>query len=325
MSEGGPVFLRSPALSPLPHGFFTRIGGVSIGRYASLNCSVSSGDEPAALAENRRRVAGAVGVAPDRLLGLSQVHGIAVVTVAAPWPAGEGPRADAMVTDRPGLGLGIITADCAPVLLADAAAGIIGAAHAGWRGAAAGMLAAVVAAMRELGAVPDRIAAAVGPCIGQASYEVGPELQDAVRASGAADPDRHFRPGEGDRLWFDLAGYCVARLREAGVGTAHVLGADTCADADRFFSHRRRTREGGGPIGHQISVIALPDTAVASGRRPGALPLDPTGAAGPRPRFVKIVLSLTNDLLTDRGLGPAAPTGPGQRPGLPLSRLLRCG
>ncbi len=253
-----PVFLRSEALAPLPHGFFTRIGGVSEGRFASLNCSVTSGDDPAALAENRRRVAAAIGVAPDRLLGVTQVHGVAVATVTEPWPAGQGPRADALVTDRPGIGLGIITADCAPVLLADPAAGVIGAAHAGWRGAAAGTLEAVLAAMAGLGAAPERVVAIVGPCIGQASYEVGPEVRDAVRASAVAEPDRHFAPGLGDRLQFDLAGYCAARLRGAGVGTVRTIGADTCADPARFFSHRRRVREGGGSIGHQISAIALP-------------------------------------------------------------------
>ena len=260
MSVQRPVFLRSEALSPLPHGFFTRIGGISEDRYASLNCSMTSGDRPQALAENRRRVAESLGLAPERLLGLTQVHGIDVATVAEPWRPGDGPRADALVTDRPGVGLGIITADCAPVLLADAAAGVVGAAHAGWRGAVAGMLEAVVAAMRALGAMRERIAAVVGPCIGQASYEVGPELRRAARAAaGSVDPDRFFRPGLGDRLQFDLAGYCVARLAVAGVATTQALGGDTCADAKRFFSHRRRTLEGGGPIGHQISVIALPD------------------------------------------------------------------
>ena len=256
--SAAPVFLRSEALAPLPHGFFTRIGGVSEGRFASLNCSVTSGDDPAALAENRRRVAAAIGLAPDRLLGVTQVHGIAVATVTGPWPSGQGPRADALVTDRPGIGLGIITADCAPVLLADPAAGVIGAAHAGWRGAAAGTLEAVLAAMTGLGAALERVVAIVGPCIGQASYEVGPEVRDAVRASGVAEPDRHFAPGLADRLQFDLAGFCAARLREAGVGTVRTIGADTCADSARFFSHRRRVREGGGPIGHQISAIALP-------------------------------------------------------------------
>lgn len=259
MTIGRPVFLDSPLLSPLPHGFFTRVGGVSDGPFASLNCSVTSGDTPDALRENRRRVAEAVGVGPDRLLGVTQVHGTDVATVAEPWRAGDGPRADAMVTDRPGLALGIITADCGPVLLADRARGIIGAAHAGWRGAVAGMLEETVAAMQRLGARTDAIAAVVGPCIGQTSYEVGPELRDAVLAGGiVADPDRFFRPGQGDRLQFDLSGYCVARLEACGVGTIDALGCDTRTDEARFFSHRRRVLAGGGPIGHQISVIALP-------------------------------------------------------------------
>lgn len=253
-----PAPLTDPALLPCPHGFFTRIGGVSEGPYASLNCSVTSGDAPEALRENRRRVARAIGVADDRLLGLSQVHGDAVVAVDTPWAPGEGGRADAMVTDRPGLGLGIITADCAPVLLADPGRGVVGAAHAGWRGAAAGVLERTVAAMQALGAAPGRIRAVVGPCIGRQSYEVGPDLRDAVLAAGLLEAERFFRPGEGDRFLFDLAGYCVARLHAGGVA-AHALGRDTLAEPDLFFSHRRRTLAGGGPIGHQIAVIAVED------------------------------------------------------------------
>ena len=257
-----PPFLQAAPLSPVRHGFFTRIGGVSEGPYASLNCSVASGDAPDALRENRRRVADAMGVPPDRLLGVTQVHGDAVAVVAEPWRPGEGPRADAMVTDRPGLALGIITADCGPVLLADRARGIVGAAHAGWRGAACGILDATVAAMRRLGA--REIAAAVGPCIAQASYEVGPELRQAVVAAGTVpDPDRFFLPGRDDRLQFDLSGYCLARLRGCGVDTASAIGCDTRSDEARFFSHRRRTLAGGGPIGHQISVIAWPDRSTA--------------------------------------------------------------
>ncbi len=195
-----------------------------------------------------------MGVTPDRLLGITQIHGDAVATVAEPWRPGEGPRADAMVTDRPGLALGIITADCAPRLFADRARGIVGAAHAGWRGAAGGILDAVVAAMRRLGAT--EVVAAVGPCIAQGSYEVGPELRDAVVTAGTVpDPHGFFLPGRDDRLHFDLSGYCLARLRACGVDTAASLGCDTRSDEARFFSHRRRTLSGGGPIGHQISVI----------------------------------------------------------------------
>lgn len=259
-----PVFLTDDSLSPCPHGFFTRRGGVSEGPYASLNCSMTSGDDPDRLRENRRLVAAAIGVPASHLLGLTQVHGDAVVTVSAPWAPGEGGRADAMVTDRPGLALGIITADCAPVLFADMRAGVVGAAHAGWRGAVAGVLERTVASMAALGATPSLIRAVVGPCIGQSSYEVGPEVRDAVLSAPLVgmDPgaDGVFAPGRDDRLQFDLAGYCVARLTQAGVGQATALGRDTLAEDTSFFSHRRRTLAGGGPIGHQISVIALPGT-----------------------------------------------------------------
>ena len=245
--------IRSPAL-PMPHGFFTRLGGVSAGPFASLNCSLSSADNRDAVLENRARAARAIGAGPDALLGLTQVHGPAVVHATTTWAAGQGPRADAMVSDRPGIALGIITADCAPVLFCDAAAGVVGAAHAGWRGAVAGVLEATVAAMRGLGA--QRIAAAVGPCIRQQSYEVGADLREAVLARDPADT-RFFAPGRREAHWqFDLPGYCAARLKAAGAAVA-VLEIDTMADEARFFSHRRRTLSGGGPIGHQISAIRL--------------------------------------------------------------------
>jgi len=245
--------LRSPALA-VPHGFFTRLGGVSAGPFASLNCSLSSADDRDAVLENRARAARAIGAAPDTLLGLTQVHGAGVVAATARWAAGQGPRADAMVTDRPDIALGIITADCAPVLFCDAAAGVIGAAHAGWRGAVAGVLEATVAAMRGLGA--RRIAAAIGPCIRQGSYEVGADLRGAVLARDVSD-GRFFGLGRREARWqFDLPGYCAARLDQAGVAVVVVEG-DTAADEARFFSHRRRTLRGGGPIGHQVSAIRL--------------------------------------------------------------------
>jgi YfiH family protein len=244
-------------LLPPPHGFFTRRGGVSSGPFASLNCSLSSQDDRASVMENRGRVADTIGVARGALLGCTQVHGIEVVAVTEPWQPGAGPRADAMVTDRPGVGLGIITADCAPVLFADAEAGIAGAAHAGWRGAVAGVLEATVAAMLRLGARTERIVAAVGPCIGQESYEVAADLRDAVLARDALDA-RFFAAGARPLRWqFDLAGYCAARLSAAGLTAVTVTGVDTLAEEERFFSHRRRTLAGGGPIGHQISVIAI--------------------------------------------------------------------
>ena len=241
---------------PAAHGFFTRLGGVSSGPYAALNCSLSGGDAPDSVLENRARAARALGAAPDRLVGLTQVHGAAVVRVLEPWPPGAGPRADAMVTDGAGLALGVVTADCAPVLFADPEAAVIGAAHAGWRGAVGGVLEATVAAMAALGARRGRMVAAIGPCIAQASYEVGADLRDAVLA-GHPDHARFFADGALPGRWqFDLAGYCAAKLAAAGVGLVECIGTDTCADEARFFSHRRRTRRGEAPGGHQISIIA---------------------------------------------------------------------
>jgi YfiH family protein len=251
-----PSPLRSPAL-PFAHGFFTRQGGVSTGPYATLNCSLSSGDARESVLENRARAAHALGASPDALVGVTQVHGAAAVRVTACWVPGTGPRADAMVTDRPGVALGIITGDCAPVLLADAEAGVIGAAHAGWRGAVAGVIEATIAGMAALGALPARIVAAIGPCIGQASYEVGTDLRDTVLAASPAAAC-HFDPGRREQRWqFDLPGYCAARLAAAGIRRVDLVEADTAVEEDRFFSHRRRTLAGGGPIGHQISILAL--------------------------------------------------------------------
>lgn len=243
--------LAAPNLA-VAHGFFTRAGGVSEGPFASLNCSLSGADDRACVLENRARIARHLGADPQRLLGLTQVHGPAVVVAEQAWAPGEGPRADGLVTRVRGLALGIVTADCAPVLFADAEAGVIGAAHAGWRGAVAGVLEATVAAMRSLGAT--RISAAIGPCIRQPSYEVSDDLRDAVLAAtpGAA---HRFAPGtRPGKYQFDLAAYCADRL--AGHDVA-VIDADTLPDAARFFSHRRRTLAGGGPIGHQMSAILL--------------------------------------------------------------------
>ena len=242
-------------LLPFPHGFFTRRGGVSTGPFGSLNCSLSSPDDRDAVTENRGLVADALNVCRENLVGCTQVHGIEVVHVETPWAAGAGPRADAMVTGRPGVALGVITADCAPVLFADPDARIAGAAHAGWRGAVAGVLEATIDAMIALGAKRERIAAAVGPCIGQASYEVAADLRDEVLARDPAGT-RFFADGKRPERWqFDLAAYCGARLLAAGIGGIAVTGIDTLTEEERFFSHRRRTLAGGGPIGHQISAI----------------------------------------------------------------------
>ena len=239
------------------HGFFTRLGGVSEGPFASLNCSLSGQDDRSLVLENRARAARAIGADPAALVGLSQVHEDEAVTVHLPWAPGMGPRGDAMVTRNPGVALGIVTADCAPVLFSDPQAKVVGAAHAGWRGAVAGILEATIRAMVGLGAEAGRIEAAVGPCIGQQSYEVASDLRDAVLARDPGD-GRFFVPGLRAARWqFDLAGYCAARLEASGLGKVVTLRIDTFAEVDRFFSHRRRTLAGGGPIGHQISVIAV--------------------------------------------------------------------
>jgi len=241
-------FITHPALAAR-HGFFTRRGGVSTGEYAALNCGLRSDDDAAAVAENRARAAQALGAAPEALRALRQVHGPVVVEAGAGWDTL--PEADAMVTRTRGVALGIVTADCAPVLFHDAQAGVIGAAHAGWKGAVGGVLEATIAAMEALGATRSGIRAVVGPCIAQASYEVRADLRDAV------DDPRFFAPGRDDaHFLFDLAGYCAARLESARVqGTG--LDLDTLADDARFFSHRRRTLAGGGPLGHQLSTIML--------------------------------------------------------------------
>ncbi|MBF0877828.1 peptidoglycan editing factor PgeF [Gluconobacter cerevisiae] len=239
----------------VPHGFFTRLGGVSPVPYDSLNCSLSSQDDPANVAENRARVARAIGVEPDHLLGLKQTHSDITVPVTSEmplWVAGTGQVGDALVTDRPEIGVGVITADCGPVLLSSEDGRIVGAAHAGWRGAAGGILESVVTQMVALGATGIR--AVVGPCIAPASYEVGPDMRDAVLAYGSVG-EIFFRsaPRAGHFL-FDLPGYCGFRLEQAGVRNVQILGVDTLTDP-RFFSHRRRTLAEGGHIGHQISAI----------------------------------------------------------------------
>jgi YfiH family protein len=235
------------------HGFFTRLGGFSTGPFASLNCSLSSQDARDIVLRNRAIAAHAVDARDDDLVGLMQVHGADCVEVTRAWAPGAGPRADAMVTRIPGLALGIITADCAPVLFTDPAAGVIGAAHAGWRGAVGGVLERTVDAMRSLGATT--IAAAIGPCIGPGSYEVGPDLRAAVLARAIADQVFFTLGRRPDRWQFNLAGYCAHRLAEYGVTNIETISADTCADERQFFSHRRRTLAGGGAIGHQISII----------------------------------------------------------------------
>ncbi len=254
--------LRQGALAAVPgvrHAFLGRRGGVSEGLYGSLNCGFGSADARERVAENRRRALALAGLAGAPLMTVHQTHSDRVVVVEEPWPTEAAPRADAIVTRRPGLALGILTADCAPVLLADPEAGVIGAAHAGWRGALDGILEATVAAMRGLGARPAATVAAVGPCIAQASYEVGPEFPAPFLARGG-DAQRFFRaaarPGH---FLFDLAGYVAARLGALGIGRVEAAPCDTCAEADRFFSYRRATRAGERDYGRQVSLIALTD------------------------------------------------------------------
>ncbi|MGY6410424.1 MAG: peptidoglycan editing factor PgeF [Alkalilacustris sp.] len=246
--------LTAEALVPVHHGFFTRKGGASSGVFAGLNCGPGSSDQSAVVDINRARVAAAMGVAPAALVTLHQVHSADVVTLDVP-PA-ERPRADAMVTATPGLALAVLTADCQPVLLADRSAGVIGAVHAGWRGALAGVLEATVDAMARLGAAPEQIVAVIGPTISQRAYEVGPELLEAFMAE---DPDnaRFFTQGRGDRLLFDLPGFGLSRLRAAGVGRAEWTRHCTYSDADNFYSYRRATHGGEADYGRLIAAIRL--------------------------------------------------------------------
>lgn len=247
--------ITSPLLAGRRHGFLGRRGGVSTGLVAGLNVGIGSGDDPAAIAENRRRAVAAVAPGAD-LVTVFQVHSPDVVVATTAWPDGNRPHADALVTDRPGLVLGILTADCAPVLLADREAGVIGAAHAGWKGALAGVTDATVAAMESRGARRDRIAAVVGPCIAQPSYEVDNGFRARFVAVDA-DNDRFFIAGRPGHTRFDLPGYVAHRLTSAGVGRVESLALDTLELADRFYSFRRATLAGEPDYGRQISLIAL--------------------------------------------------------------------
>ncbi|SRR5579885_1926508 len=244
--------LRSETIG---HGFFGRSGGVSAGIFASLNCGPGSGDARDAVAENRARVARALGA--DALITLYQMHSPDAVTVTEPWEVGKGPKADAMVTDRPGLALGILTADCAPVLLADSQAGVIGAAHAGWKGAFSGILESAIGAMERLGAKRARIAAAIGPCISRQNYEVGQDFHDRFAAADSTN-ERFFQPGNRPDHWqFDLAGYVFHKLRAAGVDNVETQAACTYGRESDFFSFRRATHRGEADYGRQISAILL--------------------------------------------------------------------
>lgn len=247
---------RAVCLGDFPHGFLGRRGGVSMGALAGLNVGYGSKDDRAAIDENRRRAIGAVKPEAD-LVTVHQVHSADAVTVEHAWPHEDRPHADAMVTSRSGLLLGILTADCAPVLFADVDAGVIGAAHAGWRGALAGVTDSTIAAMEGLGARRDHIHAAVGPCIAQASYEVDEGFR-ARFVQDDANNHRFFGEGSAGKPHFDLEDYVVHRLIAAGVGEVEALNLDTYADADRFYSYRRATHRGEPDYGRQVSLIGLP-------------------------------------------------------------------
>lgn len=252
--------IQAPSLSKLPrirHAFFTRDGGVSDGIYASLNGGVGSNDAPDKVAENRARMAKALGVAPNHLITPYQIHSAEVAAADAPWTVETRPRADAVVTRKPGLAIGVSTADCGPLLFADSDAGVIGAAHAGWRGAFTGVIEATLVAMEKLGADRSRIVAALGPTISQPNYEVGPEFVERFLAADV-DNARFFadseRPGH---AMFDLNGYIADRVARAGVDDFTDLGLCTYAEPDRFYSYRRTTQRGEPDYGRHINAIAL--------------------------------------------------------------------
>ena len=242
-------------LPGIAHGFFTRRGGVSVGGYASLNCGLGSNDDPASVTANRARVAAFL--TADSLITAHQVHSATAVVAADAWSLDERPRADAIVTAERGLAVAVLTADCAPVLFADPEAGIVAAAHAGWRGALGGVIEATLATMEKLGGRRERVHVAVGPCIGQAAYQVGPEFEQEFLSQDSASTRFFSRPAPAARPHFDLAGYTQHRLQQAGVGNVQGLAACTYAMTDDFFSYRRSRAQKEADYGRQISAIVL--------------------------------------------------------------------
>jgi polyphenol oxidase len=253
------MMIEAPSLKldGIRHGFFTRQGGVSGGLYASLNGGTGSNDGAAAVAENRARMAAALGVVTERFITAYQIHSPTVVVADKPWSGDSRPRADAIVTRERGLAIGITTADCGPILFADADAQIVGAAHAGWRGALGGVAEATIAAMEQLGAERGRIRAVLGPMIRQASYEVGPDLIARFTAEDSESAG-FFAPAErGGHAMFDLGGYIAWRLARAGIGAVEDLGVCTYADPERFYSYRRATHRAEADYGRHVNAIAL--------------------------------------------------------------------
>jgi YfiH family protein len=250
-----PPSWRAGVLAGVKHGFFGREGGVSTSVYASLNAGTGSNDDPANVQENRRRIAATFGIERDHLVGVHQVHSATAYCISSPWED-ERPQGDALVTTAPGVALSILTADCAPILFADTHAGVIGAAHAGWRGALGGVIENTIWLMTDYGAQRKHIAAAIGPCIHQASYEVGPEFEAEFLTVDAAYA-RYFVPGAGDRRLFDLPKFCADRLSAAGVTQIETLPLDTYTHATQLHSHRRSVHEKAGDYGRNCSVIML--------------------------------------------------------------------
>ena len=253
------MYVTSGTLSALPgirHAFFTREGGVSEGLYASLNAVLGSADQPERVRENRRRMAETLGVGPDALISCYQIHSDLVVVAERPHDGGERPKADAVVTKVPGIACGVASADCGPVLFADAEAGVVGAAHAGWKGAIGGILEATIVAMEKLGADRSRIRTAIGPLIRQPSYEVSQAFVDQFRSADEAY-GRFFAPGQPGHAQFDLPGFIAHRLTAAGVAAVDDLGLDTYPDEQRFYSYRRTTHRHEADYGRHIAGIAL--------------------------------------------------------------------
>jgi hypothetical protein len=252
------LILKSANLSVprIAHGFFGRRGGVSKGIYESLNCGPGSKDARDNVMENRERAIAALS-SDAALVTLYQVHSAEAITAAAPWEIPDNPKADAMATGRPGIALGILTADCAPILLADPQARVIGAAHAGWNGALAGVVESVLAAMERLGAKPGRVRAAIGPCISQKAYEVGPEFEARFVSADAGNTRFFARSPRAGHWQFDLAAYVAQRLKQAGVESVDILDACTYAREDEFFSYRRTTHRKEPDYGRELSAIML--------------------------------------------------------------------
>ncbi|WGM31802.1 peptidoglycan editing factor PgeF [Brevundimonas sp. NIBR11] len=256
MSDLQPITHPLLETAGVRHGFFTRRGGVSTGLYEGLNTGLGSADDPEAVAENRRRIAAHLGGGSDDLAACYQIHSAITRVAEGPW-AGERPEGDAVVTATVGVIPGVLTADCAPVLLADAQARVVGAVHAGWKGALGGVVHSAVAAMEALGARPERIVAVVGPCIAQSSYEVGADFQERFEHHDPGSERFFIKGGTADKRMFDLPGFVLWRLKQAGVGEAAWTGHDTCADEAAFYSNRRAYQRDQPDFGRLMSAIAL--------------------------------------------------------------------